>query len=129
LRAFVVLLVLFSMPSFGGNALTEFNSTRYRSEPIPPTWVPPERADTIRLATEYPREPVPSLLIQDFVKVYGVPAHFFRRRSPIGRWGALVYDLADGYNIVVFILDTNQPKFGGAQLFRADGEAEGPLLK
>jgi hypothetical protein len=128
-RILPLLLLLLSLPCFGGNALSEFKSSRYRSEPIPPAWIPPEHSDTIRVSTEYPREPVRSLLIRDFVKIYGIPDHFFRRLSPIGRWGALVYDLAGGYNIVVFVLDTDQPNFGGAQLFRPDGDAEGPLIK
>jgi hypothetical protein len=125
----ILLLVILSLPCFGGSALSEFKSSRYQSEPIPAAWIPSEHADTIRVSTEFPREPVGSVLIRDFVRIYGVPDHFFRRLSPIGRWGALVYDLAGGYNVVVFVLDTDQPKFGAAQLFRPDGDAEGPVIK
>jgi hypothetical protein len=125
----VLLLVFVSLPSVAGSALSEFNSGRYRSEAVPSTWIPPEHADTIRSASQYPREPVRSVLIRDFVKIYGVPDHFFRRLGPTGRWGALVYDLAGGYNVVVFVLDTDQPNFGAPQLFRPDGEAEGPVIK
>lgn len=128
-RSVVILLVLVSLSSFAANALSEFTSSRYQSEAIPSTWIPPRHADTIRSPSQYPREPVLSVFISDFVRIYGVPDHFFKRKAPNGRWGALVYDLAGGYNIVVFVLDTDKPNFAGAQLFRPDGEAEGPLLK
>ena len=125
----ILLLVLVSLRSYAGYALSEFNTSRYRSEPIPSTWIPTEHADTIRSPSQYPREPVRSALISDFVRIYGVPDHFFKRNVLNGHWGALVYDLAGGYCIVVFVLDTDKPNFGGAQLFRPDGEAEGPLIK
>jgi hypothetical protein len=124
----IVLLTLLSCADHEGSVM--FQTSKFRSEDIPSSWIPPQFAATIRSRSEYPREAIGSSLIPDFIKVYGMPDHFYRRTDPTaGNWGTLVYDLAEGYSIVVFIIKTDALKFNGGQLFRPNGEAEGPMIK
>jgi hypothetical protein len=69
-----------------------------------------------------------SVQIVDFVRVYGVPSRLLTPKSGSG-YSYLLYELSDGYKMLVYVPSVKASRFAAAQLFRENGEAEGPLLK
>jgi hypothetical protein len=122
------LVLLLAWPTHAEDLLAKVQSRAYQSTPIPASWIPEVRAATITSAREYPRASVRSIEIAAFVKVYGVPSRLLTPRSGTG-YSYLVYDLADGYKMVVYVLSPKGSTYAAAQLFRPNGEAEGPILK
>lgn len=123
----IVLTVLASIAGAEG-LLDEALSDAYEEAPIPDEWIPRIRAEPIASAFEYPRASVRSVEIAKFVKVYGVPTRLLTRRDR-GGYSYLVYDLADGYKLLVHVPSISGSRLMGAQLFAPDGKTEGPLLK
>lgn len=116
------------MAASAESLLSEIQSANYEDASIPKGWIPEVRAHSIVSAAEYPRASVRSVEISEFVKVYGIPARLLTPKSRSG-YSYLVYDLADGYRMLVYIPSLSASRFAAAQLFRLDGQAEGPLLK
>jgi hypothetical protein len=131
MRQVALFALLFVLSSCADYSRPPWHNTHlFRSEIIPSSWIPTAYAATIRSSSEYPREAIGSHLISDFIRVYGVPDHFFKRTDPAtGQWGVLVYDLTGGYYIAVFIVRPDRPNFDGAQLFAPSGDAVGPVVK
>ena len=126
--AVTVALLLLSLTVRSSNLVAEVGSDLYQRHPVPQRWIPTAHATSISFAHDYPRESLHSLEIADFVKVYGRPTYLVSPRSNKG-YSYLVYEMSDGYKMLVYISDVTGSRFTAAQLFRPDGEAEGPTLK
>ena len=100
----------------------------YVSVEIPKQWLPDQIPSAIAAAADYPRAAVRSVQIKDLIEVYGRPSRLVRPKSGNG-YSFLVYSLADGYTMLVYVPSIDGSAFAAAQLFRPDGQAEGPLLK
>jgi hypothetical protein len=123
-----VVLLLASSLLYGRNFVADIASDSYKRVPIPAAWIPVETASAIRKAGEYPRQHVRNVEIVDFIRVYGLPSYLVVPKTGKGS-GFLVYDLDDNYKILVEMNGNLDGRFLYAQLFRADGQPEGPVQK
>jgi hypothetical protein len=123
-----VLLVFLAWSATAGNLLAQVQSAAYEEASIPESWISKAIAGPIASASEYPRTSVRSAEIAEFTKIYGVPARLLMPKDRKG-YSYLVYDLAEGYKLLVYVPSISDSRFTAAQLFRSNGEAEGPVLK
>lgn len=123
-----ILFAFLALAASADTLLTQVQSSAYEEQPIPESWIPAIRAESISSPSDYPRSSVRSVEIAEFVKVYGVPSRLLTPRDRIG-YSYLVYDLADGYKLLVYVPSLSGSRFAAAQLLDSDGLAKGPLLK
>jgi hypothetical protein len=123
-----ILLAFVGWSTIAADLLGQVQSTAYEEKHIPESWIAETPAAPILSASEYPRTSVRSVQITEFTKVYGVPSRLLVPKDGKG-YSYLVYDLTDGYKLLVYLPSSSRSRFSAAQLFRPDGNAEGPLLK
>ena len=126
--AVVLISVLFPVLCGADEIVGKVESDAYESLQIPDRWIPNDTPRPISSAREYPRQEVRSTQIAAFVGVYGKPSRLVSPKSGSG-YSYLIYDLDGGYKMLVYVPSVAGSKFTAAQLFRADGEPEGPVLK
>ena len=123
-------LVMFAFSAFAATPRVpqDVLSNAFETVPIPDRWIPKQLPTTIASAAEYPRGEIRSTKLTDFIATYGRPTRLVRPRSGSGN-PFLIYSLKGGYNILVWVPSIDSDRFLAAQLYRLDGEREGPFLK
>jgi hypothetical protein len=122
--AVAVALLLLSLSVRSASLIAEVESDLYQRPPVPERWIPADHAAVINSAREYPREPLRSIEIADFVRVYGVPTYLASPRSNKG-YSFLVYEMADGFKLLVHIGSVENSMFLAAQLYSRAGNPKG----
>jgi hypothetical protein len=84
----------------GASLIDEVESDLYQRLPVPERWIPADHAAAINSAREFPRAPLRSIEIADFVRVYGTPTFLASPKSNKDL-SYLVYEMADGYKLLV----------------------------
>ena len=100
--AVAVALLLLSLSVRSASLIDEVESDLYQRLPVPERWIPTDHAAAINSAREFPRGPLRSIEIADFVRVYGMPTFLASPKSNKGL-SYLVYEMADGYKLLVRI--------------------------
>src|SRR5580692_401788 len=122
--AVALALLLLSLSVRSASLIAEVESDLYQRLPVPARWIPSDHAAVINSAREYPRAPLRSIEIADFVRVYGVPTYLASPRSNKG-YSFLVYEMADGYRLLVHITGVENSMFLAAQLYSRAGNPKG----
>ena len=115
-------------PCLAATLLDEVSSQAFEAAQIPPRRIPSLTAPRIAAAQEYPRASLHSMEISEFIAEYGIPSKLVKPKSGKG-YSYLVYELSGGYKILVYVPYLDGTRFVAAQLFRSNGQPEGPLLK